>query len=513
MPELGAADAVLYLSVIFMVYVFMVDIFKESSYESWIKWFFFGVLILLLVWALWSYFGGKKQDDREQLKDPRNNDAAFVENHRKDDVSEDDDVSETVELKEKGETEIPENFSLKPHRFAVSSKPAASENGLITYEYFKRWYLSPEFLKKFTESQKQALKIKRKRLIAVRNQYQQDLETIRSKEPPKTGLQALLADRGDDVRLLEGTIAEIRKLLSQIREKEKKVSLDESRKALVSALTDPKHGIDSLTGRQPIKDFLALQLYTFAQNPRTFFSGFQNMAIYGPSGVGKTKLAEVVGHVYAVSGILTRNHVHIITKQSLTTAYVNESGRITRKLLLSNLEGVVFIDEAYDLSPPDNGFGRSIDHGYEAITEMVNFMDKMIGLGVIIVAGYQKEMETRFMSANEGLPRRFPHKLILTPYHAKELTNLCVKFLLAICPEIRVPQDRADYLYTLIDNLNRRDPEIFSKQAGDMSNLSGCLSRAIYGTPGKTWANNPEEIILSGMNSYLSGKGLTISIK
>jgi stage V sporulation protein K len=310
--------------------------------------------------------------------------------------------------------------------------------------------------------------------------------------------------------MIETTISQINLLLSEIKKRETSITIDSTRQGLISALTDKDNGIDSLTGRAEIKDFLALQLYTFAQNPRIFFSNFQNMAIYGSSGVGKTKLAQVIGHVYASSGILVRNHVHVVTKQSMTTAYVNESAKMTRKLLLANLESVVFVDEAYDMSPPPTIFGNGIDHGHEAITEMVNFIDKMKGLSIIIVAGYEDEMETRFMKANEGLLRRFPHKLILKPYDSKELTDILVKFLVSTCPEIKFTEKNGNYLYTAISYINKQHPDIFKNQAGSMENLSGYISRAIYGSPGKKWPQDAELILLAGINGFLAQQGVTL---
>lgn len=196
----------------------------------------------------------------------------------------------------------------------------------------------------------------------------------------------------------------------------------------------------------------------------------------------------------------------------MTTAYVNESAKMTRKLLLANLEAVVFVDEAYDMTPPPTVFGNGIDHGHEAVTEMVNFIDKMKGLSIIIVAGYEDEMEKRFMKANEGLPRRFPHKLILQSYGSKELTDILIKFLLTICPELKFTEFQGNYLYTIISYINKQHPDMFKNQAGDMDNLSGFIARAVYGSIGKIWPRDGEEIILNGVNAFLSRKGVSLEL-
>ena len=52
------------------------------------------------------------------------------------------------------------------------------------------------------------------------------------------------------------------------------------------------------------------------------------------------------------------------------------------------------------MCPPPNLLGRTIDHGYEAITELVNFLDKHMGLSIVIAAGYEKDMEERLSTGD-----------------------------------------------------------------------------------------------------------------
>lgn len=499
--NLDLVELTTYLTIGLVAYYFLIELTKpKQGMTKWVTWAFVGIVLILIGYWVWSMNSSKTDD------------SAYVDEPNK---INDDPISEDDPIPEDDPTDTPvifaqEQYEPQKRNFALINGVNSSHEQ-IKYQDFKMWYLSPEFVNKYHEAVRQALRIKKKKLLETKRKYVNDLKSLQSKDQPKNGFAGLLQtlDKGEDPKMIEKTISEIDSLLKDIQKREKTLTIDSIKRSLVSALTNPKNGIDSLTGREDIKDFLALQLYTFAQNPRIFFSNFQNMAIYGPSGVGKTKLAQVIGHVYASSGILVRNHVHVITKQSLTTAYVNESARLTRKLLLSNLESVVFIDEAYDMTPPKTFLGQGIDHGHEAITEMVNFMDKMMGLSIIIVAGYEKEMEERFMQANQGIPRRFPHKLILKPYKPEELTNILIKFILETCPELKFSQKEANYLYTIIRYINK-DEEIFKNQAGDMANLSGFIARAVYGTPGKKWPQDAEEILLSGVNSFLGGKGVSL---
>lgn len=501
-----ALNAATYVTIGLAIYYFIRELLNTKN-QKWLTWIFIALIIGFVAFIIWnSYRGDKILED--EVNEYFSNDKLYDNSQKGGDF----DATSKSSESEHHEFLIPENYHKRRLNFSLADG-AINEDSQIKYNDFKQWYLTPDFLEKYTNAIRDALKIKFKRLLNLRTQCVRDLKTLKNKGKEDEGIANILQtlDKSQDTKMIESTILEIDNLLGEIKSKTRDLNVNVTRKCLISALTDKKNGIDSLIGRENIKDFLALQLYTFAQNPRIFFSNFQNMAIYGSSGVGKTKLAQVIGHVYASSGILVKNHVHVITKQSLTTAYVNESARITRKLLMANLEGVVFIDEAYDMTPPADFLGRSIDHGHEAVTEIVNFIDKMIGLSIIIVAGYEKPMESRFMKANEGLPRRFPHKLVLKPYSAKELTSILIRFILETCPDLDLNEIHGDFLYTAISYIISKNPTVFENQAGDMANLGAFIARAVYGTPDKDWEANSEEIMISGINAFLARKDICLT--
>lgn len=489
--ELDALELVTYISLGILIYYFLIELAKpKEGAQKWVAVFFVLLITCLLMYLAYIYF------QKDGVKTTAN---SKEENIVEDDTKSESEESEPIEFVQKDYTD-----DIK--EFVLSNQPTITKNS-IEYEDFKRWYLSPEFLQKYTESIGEALHIKKKRLLDIKKQYFSDLQAMKSGDKPKEGIAGVISslrDKNDDIKLLESTVSQINLLLQEIKKREANLSIDTTRKGLILALTDKTNGIDTLIGRKDIKNQLVAKIFAFSQNPKIFLSGFQNMAIYGGSGVGKTKLALVIGFVYSKCGILIRDHVHITTSSSFTTAYVNESARMTRKLLLANLESVIFIDEAYGMTPEETLLGKSIDHGQEAITEIVNFLDKHKGLSILIVAGYENQMEERFMKANEGLPRRFPYKLILRSYGAKELTDILIKFLLTICPELKFNEKHGNYIYTAIKYLNKENPEVFKTQAGAMENLANSISTSIYSSPDKVWSRDHESIILSGFNSYLA---------
>jgi SpoVK/Ycf46/Vps4 family AAA+-type ATPase len=489
--DLDTLELITYITLGTLVYYFLIELAKpKEGAQKWVAMFFVFIIALLLIYLAYIYY--KKDDKKDKTTSAK-----------EEEIIEDDTKSESEEAPVEF---IQGDYKSDKKEFVMSNGASVIKNG-IEYEDFKLWYLSPDFLKKYTEAIGEALHIKKKRLLEVKKQYAADLKALKGAEKPKEGIDNIISklnnNKNDDLKMLESGLCNVNDLLSEIRKKESDLSINTTRRGLISALTDKKNGIDTLIGRKSVKDQLAAKMFAFSQNPRIFLSSFQNMAIYGPSGVGKSKLARVIAGVYSKCGILLRDHVHIITKQSLTTAFVNESGRMTRKVLMMNLESVVFLDEAYDITPEPSMFGGNRDHGSESITEIVSFTDAYKGLSILIVAGYEDQMETRFMASNEGLPRRFPNKIILQPYNAKELTDILVKFLLDICPDLKFNEKHGNYIYTVINYLNKENHDVFKTQAGAMENLASSISTSIYSSPDKIWSRDYESIILNGFNSYL----------
>lgn len=384
----------------------------------------------------------------------------------------------------------------------ILSKSTSVEG--INHVQFEEMALSASFIESMCNAMKDSLKIKFKRLKRARLEFNKKLSAMNRTNKGEDQLMAMMNKlKNGEKSVLEDTIKEIDCLLREIVVKMSKVD----RASVEKAMKEVMREISDLVGRDDVKDFLALQIYSFSRNPRTFLSNFQHMIIMGPSGIGKTRLANAIGKIYSKCGILVRDTVYQATKTSFTTAYVDESAKMTKKLLLANLEGVVFIDEAYDLAGRKM-MGMSADHGEEAITEMINFIDKMIGMNIIICSGYEKDMRERFMKANEGIPRRFPHQFVLSPYKEDQLTSILIKSLMNNCRDIKVGRNERDLMYSLVKKLN--DKDVFTKQGGDMLNLAESIGRMAYGIPGCSWESDYEKIITGGFNDYLKYRGMSV---
>lgn len=226
-----------------------------------------------------------------------------------------------------------------------------------------------------------------------------------------------------------------------------------------------------------------------------------------------TALAKVIGFVFSKSGILATDTVKIISPRAdLVGQYVGHTAPRTRACLFECLESVLFIDEAYQLSST----GTEKDFGPESVTEIVNFLDKYIGMNIVIVAGYEDRMMKQFFPSNEGLSRRFPFRLLLQKYSTCELTDILSQFI-ERGTDMKIDENTGNWLFSAVSHLSDKFSEdgVFANQAGDMLNLGASIIKSINSSyavkwiPGDLFHNIP--ILMDGLNDYLITKGLTVS--
>ena len=448
-------------------------------------------LLVLLFWRPSSSFGGKCNND---IDDPNGEYSEDID---------DDHIATGVEH--------PKKYKYNKYKAELSMSNVAQKlESTINYKEF----LSICFNEKFLEDYRQSLEIsfREKKQIYRRKQLQLTKDLTKARCKTKTTFGII----GHDTKIerLNKSKIEIDFILNAIDQRISTLSIEQIENDFCDMIDDPVNGMESVIGREEIKDFLALQIFTFARNPRLFFTNFQNIIVTGKSGVGKTKLSQTIGYVYAKSGILVRRKFRSVTKQAFTSSYVNESSQLTREVLESVFEGVIHIDEAYDLAPNVGLIGRTIDHGSEAIVELVNHLDKNAGLSVVIASGYEDEMKHRFLTANQGLERRFPHVLNLDNYDSRQLTDILLRFINKSAPDLSVSNEDASYMYTLVDFSYSNHQNIFDKQAGDMLILSGYIIRSIYGSKLSHWKKNNIKnnatLILDGFNNYLQSRNISI---
>jgi SpoVK/Ycf46/Vps4 family AAA+-type ATPase len=145
----------------------------------------------------------------------------------------------------------------------------------------------------------------------------------------------------------------------------------------------------------------------------------RHMVFTGNPGTAKTTIARLVAAVYAKLGLLSSGHLVEVGRADLVAEYIGQTAPKVRAAVERALGGVLFVDEAYALTPPD----ADRDFGHEAIAELLKQMEEQRADLVVIVAGYEREM-TRFLEFNPGVAARFPTVVGFPDYSDDELVAI-----------------------------------------------------------------------------------------
>jgi len=164
-----------------------------------------------------------------------------------------------------------------------------------------------------------------------------------------------------------------------------------------------------------------------------------HMAFLGNPGTGKTHVAKIVGKMLVKLGLIkgdtdderaskktdderaskkTDGGVHMVTRADLVAGYLGQTAPLVVKHVQESMGGVMFIDEAYALVS-----GEGDDFGQAAVDTLIQEMENKRDKVVIILAGYEKNMD-RLFNFNPGFKSRVPFRFIFPDYTCEELKDV-----------------------------------------------------------------------------------------
>lgn len=183
---------------------------------------------------------------------------------------------------------------------------------------------------------------------------------------------------------------------------------------------NPDKDLQALTGLQVLKDEVKAMKteFQFYDGKMGTNEGY-HMCFKGAPGTGKSTVAGIMtGYLYQM-GIIRRNEYLDINGDFLRGMYLGHTGKRTEAVVQYCQGMVLFVDEAYLLQQNDNGD----NFGQEAIGVLLDAMEKHRKDFVVIVAGYEKEMNA-FLAANTGLKSRISRDFHFQSYTPHELAQM-----------------------------------------------------------------------------------------
>jgi SpoVK/Ycf46/Vps4 family AAA+-type ATPase len=186
--------------------------------------------------------------------------------------------------------------------------------------------------------------------------------------------------------------------------------------------------MNAMIGMEGMKTSIVDQLLYFLQDLHVGknISEFKHTVIYGSPGTGKTEIAKIIGKMYSKLGVLKKNVFKKVTRNDLIAGYLGQTAIKTKKVIDECLGGVLFIDEAYSLA---NAYDQD-SYSKECLDILCESLSDHKEDLMVIIAGYEEELENTFFRANKGLESRFIWRFKMDEYSPAEMMKIFKKKVL-----------------------------------------------------------------------------------
>lgn len=195
----------------------------------------------------------------------------------------------------------------------------------------------------------------------------------------------------------------------------------------VNAKFDLEEKLNEIIGLEEVKNLLRSQYKLIVAQEKRKSVGVNtkieqnlNMVFAGNPGTGKTSIARLVAEMLNSMGLLKVGQLIETDRSSFVSEVPGETSKKTEEKFKEAIGGILFIDEAYTLA--NDSLGR------EAIETLLKLIEDYSKEVIVILAGYEEEMED-FFDVNIGLRSRFPLWTNFEDYNPNELLEMAIKIM------------------------------------------------------------------------------------
>jgi type II secretory pathway predicted ATPase ExeA len=196
--------------------------------------------------------------------------------------------------------------------------------------------------------------------------------------------------------------------------------------------------INSLIGLTSVKNALCnMILYELQSNeiyknrPDSEERYWRHMVITGPPGTGKTMIAKIIARLLNRLGKSNSEEIVVGNQRNMISDWQGQTKTMVDDLVQSALKksGIIFIDEAPSLN---DGRDRASPDSYSkaCLDTLMELMDEHKDKLIVILAGYQKEMEDNIMVVNKGFRRRIQWWFHIEKYSPDEMFSIFKKHVI-----------------------------------------------------------------------------------